>query len=637
MKKKVAVFANTWNADIVSSFLSGYTDSLDKETVDTFIFLAANSYGRPENNNLSEVSIHSLPDLTTFDAAIVFSQGLNSNPVRDKIYENCEKAGIPTFCIGDFHPGFHGVMVKTANAMKELCDHLYEEHNARKFVFFGGPKDNGDSNARLEAVKEYAKDKGLDFTEDDIFYTNWEVRKCMTIIEERFSDKESLPDAMIFANDFLAMSAVMSLEVLGIKVPEDVMVTGFDFARTGQRYYPSISTINQRFDLMGEFCAKSIEDIFAGKEVPFETYIDGAFKAGESCGCHNPRNEDVLRREYCHRLVGKEFEDNYRMGIIYGIRAAFQESSKFATLPAKLQNALYYTINADCDNYYVLFDPTIERIATEEPEELPKFTYANKLEVVVSKKHGKPLRTDYTICKTEIVPEYDGEGENEVFFVMPLYIDTFVVGYFIMTQSVPGIRDWVYQDYQSCFIQSLTYYKTNLRLAALNEKLSELMQKDALTSLKNRTAFENAKAQLRNHYLADDGTRFAVVMFDLNNLKEINDEYGHGMGDIYIKNSSMLICNTFKHSPVYRIGGDEFVAIVKNDDYDKKEELLQEFRKVVAELSNPELPPEKRVSVAAGMADYDEIENENIDSVFKKADDRMYENKRKMKAELGLK
>ena len=163
------------------------------------------------------------------------------------------------------------------------------------------------------------------------------------------------------------------------------------------------------------------------------------------------------------------------------------------------------------------------------------------------------------------------------------------------------------------------------------------MQKDALTSLKNRTAFENAKAQLRNHYLADDGTRFAVVMFDLNNLKEINDEYGHGMGDIYIKNSSMLICNTFKHSPVYRIGGDEFVAIVKNDDYDKKEELLQEFRKVVAELSNPELPPEKRVSVAAGMADYDEIENENIDSVFKKADDRMYENKRKMKAELGLK
>ena len=161
------------------------------------------------------------------------------------------------------------------------------------------------------------------------------------------------------------------------------------------------------------------------------------------------------------------------------------------------------------------------------------------------------------------------------------------------------------------------------------------MQKDALTSLKNRTAYENAKAHLRTLYLAQDLPKFAVVMFDLNNLKEINDEYGHGMGDIYIKNSSVLICNTFKHSPVYRIGGDEFVAIVKNDDYDKKEELLKEFRDAVLELSQPEIPPERRVSVAAGMADFDEIENENIDSIFKKADDRMYENKRKMKAELG--
>ena len=636
MKKKVAVFANMWNADIVSSFLNGYYGALKKETADTFVFLAANSYGRSENNNLSEVSIHSLPDLTTFDAAIVFSQGLNSNLVRDKIYENCEAAGIPTFCIGDIHPGFHGVMVKTANAVRELCDHLYTEHNVRKIAFFGGPKDNGDSNARLEAVRAYAKEKGLDFTDDDVFYTNWEVRKCMTVIDEKFSDKNNLPDALIFANDFLAMSAVMSLEVKGIIVPEDIIVTGFDFAKTGQTYYPSISTIDQRYDLMGEFCARSIADLIEGKEVPAETYIDGEFKAGESCGCINPRNEDLQRREYCHRLSGKEFEDNYRMGIIYSIRAAFQESSKFASLPAKLQNALNYTINSDCENYYVLFDPTIERIATEEPEELPKFQYANKMQVVVAKKNGKPLRVDYTICKTEIVPEYDGEGDNEIYFVMPLYIDTFVVGYFVMTQSPSGMRDWVYQEYESCFIQSLTYYKTNLRLAALNDKLSELMQKDALTSLKNRNAFENAKALLKNRYLAQDGTRFAVVMFDLNNLKEINDEYGHGMGDIYIKNSSVLICNTFKHSPVYRIGGDEFVAIVKNDDYDKKDELLKEFRDAVLELSKPEIPPERRVSVAAGMADFDEIENENIDSIFKKADDRMYENKRKMKAELGL-
>lgn len=631
MKKKIAVFANTWNADIVSSFLNGYYDALEKDYADTFVFLAANSYGRPENNNLSELSIHSFPDLKDFDAAIVFSQGLNSNSARDKIYEDCEKAGIPTFTVADVHPGFHGVLVKATNAMRELCEHLYNEHNVRNIVFIGGPQENGDSNLRLEAVREFAKEKGLEFDDDHIFYTNWEIRKCMTVFQENFTTKESLPDAFIFANDFLAIAGIMTLEQYGLKVPDDTLVTGFDYVKSGQTYYPSIATINQRYDVMGAYCAGKIKDILEGKEVPEAYYIDGEFKPGESCGCVSPRNEDEQRRIFCHKIMGKEYEDNYRTGIVYGIRAAFLESSKFATLPGKLRNTLYYTLSADLINYYVLMDPTLERIAIENPEDLPKCQYANRMQVIVAKKEGQPLRDDYMIDRSIIIPEYDGEGANEIYFVMPLYIETFVVGYFVMTKGADGIGDWIYGDYQSCFIQSLTYYKTNLRLAALNEKLSELMQTDALTHLKNRNAFENAKALMKTKYLTGDMNDFSVVMFDLNDLKKINDEFGHGVGDIYIKNSSVLICNTFKHSPVYRIGGDEFVAIVKNSDYTERYALLQRFEAEINRLSQEDVPPVKRVSIAFGMADFSEIEDDNLESIFKKADDRMYDKKRRMK------
>jgi len=158
------------------------------------------------------------------------------------------------------------------------------------------------------------------------------------------------------------------------------------------------------------------------------------------------------------------------------------------------------------------------------------------------------------------------------------------------------------------------------------------MQTDALTSLKNRTAFENAKSSLNGHYLAQDGVKFAAVMFDLNDLKKINDEYGHGAGDIYIKNSSELICHTFKHSPVFRVGGDEFVAILRNSDYEERHELLEKFRSGVQKMQADDIPELNRVSVASGMADYDEIENDDIDTLFKKADERMYENKHLMKA-----
>jgi len=630
-KKKIAVFANTWNSDMVAPFIKGFSLKLPKGSADTFIFLAANSYGRSQNSNASEVSIHSLPDLTDFDAAVVFSQGLNSNETRKKIYDNCEKAGITTVCIGDRHPVFNSIIVENDKAMRALCEHVYNEHGVRKVAFFAGPQENEDSNIRLNAVKNFMEEKGLPLREGDIFYTNWEVSRCMDLISTNFKDKESLPDIAVFANDSLAMAGIMAFENMGFKCPEDILVTGYDYTNSGRTYYPSIASIDQRYDLMGEICAQMLTDVFEGKTIEREQSIEAEFVPGESCGCLEYRKDDEQRKVFCHSIIGKQYEETNRSGLIYGIRMAFQESSRFSTLPSKLQNALYNTDNAEADTIYILLDPTLERIGTEEPENLPKFKYADKMQVVAAKKNGVPIKANM-IKKCEIIPKYSPEGENEILFVMPLYIESFVVGFFVMGKNESGLRDWIYEEFQSCMVQSLNYYKTNIRLTALNDKLSELMQTDALTSLKNRTAYENAKAGLRNHYLAQDDLRFAAVMFDLNDLKKINDELGHGAGDIYIKNSSELICRTFKHSPVFRIGGDEFVAIVKNSDYDERYELLKKFRNEVDRLRKENVPAMKRVSVASGMADYDEIVNEDIETLFKLADERMYENKRLMKA-----
>ncbi|MCR4650061.1 MAG: GGDEF domain-containing protein [Lachnospiraceae bacterium] len=631
MKKKIAVFANTWNSDIVSTFLAGFERKLKKDEYDTFVFLAANSYGKSEISNLSELSIHSLPVFEEYSAAVVFSQGLNSNEARQQIYENCEKAGIPTFCVGDTHPGFYGMLINNEEAMKSMCEHLYNEHNVRKVVFLAGSKENDDSNARLEAVSSFMKEKGLPFGEKDVCYTDWEVRKAMEFILKNFTEKEDLPDAFICANDILAIAADMGVERLGYSCPGDVAVTGFDYVYSGRTYYPSIATINQRFDEMGEVCARSINTVLKGGSVPEVQWIKSSFEAGESCGCINPRHDDEQRKSFCHSIIGKEYDESNRSGVIYTIRSAFQESSRFSTLPQKLQKAIYNTTNEEVRSFYLMLDPSLERLAYEEPEVLPKYTYSEKMQVVLAKKDGTPLDA-YHVNKRDLIPEYDGKGPNTIYFVMPLYVESFVVGYFIMVKKDTSIRDWIFENYESCMIQSLTYYKTNIRLTALNDKLSELMQTDALTSLKNRTAFENAKNLLKNHVLAKDEIRFAAVMFDLNDLKKVNDELGHSAGDSYIKNSSVLICNTFKHSPVFRIGGDEFVAIVKNSDYEKRYELLDEFKKEIDRLSKEDISPMERISVACGMADYDEIDNDDIETLFKKADDRMYENKHLMKA-----
>jgi diguanylate cyclase (GGDEF)-like protein len=121
-------------------------------------------------------------------------------------------------------------------------------------------------------------------------------------------------------------------------------------------------------------------------------------------------------------------------------------------------------------------------------------------------------------------------------------------------------------------------------------------------------------------------------MFDCNNLKEINDTYGHDKGDSYLKTACVLICEVFKHSPVFRIGGDEFVSILQNEDYEKRYELCREFDLKSLRITEAADEPWKEINVAGGIAIYDPATDKNVNTVVKRADQKMYEDKARKKS-----
>ena len=121
---------------------------------------------------------------------------------------------------------------------------------------------------------------------------------------------------------------------------------------------------------------------------------------------------------------------------------------------------------------------------------------------------------------------------------------------------------------------------------------------------------------------------FALIVCDANNLKEINDTQGHVAGDEYIKESAKLLCNIFKHSPVFRIGGDEFVVFLRGDDYDRKQELMDKLRNQVLENKESGVG----AVLASGIAEYDPENDSLVSEILDRADRAMYENKQKLKA-----
>lgn len=151
--------------------------------------------------------------------------------------------------------------------------------------------------------------------------------------------------------------------------------------------------------------------------------------------------------------------------------------------------------------------------------------------------------------------------------------------------------------------------------------------RDSLTDVRNNAAYTESKILLDQ--LVKDGSLkdFGVVIFDINNLKTVNDTLGHEAGDKYIQNGCKLICNTFKHSPVFRIGGDEFIAILEGEDYRERGVLVTLFNdKVENNIRNG------GVAVACGMSAFDPATDKGFDDVFERADRKMYERKNILKS-----
>ena len=159
--------------------------------------------------------------------------------------------------------------------------------------------------------------------------------------------------------------------------------------------------------------------------------------------------------------------------------------------------------------------------------------------------------------------------------------------------------------------------------------MQELANRDALTGIRNKTAYDAAVAGIQN-------TKVGLAVIDLNNLKKLNDTYGHDKGDLAIKALSKLICEVFSHSPVFRIGGDEFVVILRGQDYDNYEQLSANFNERLAEMEGSR-EPWKRISAAMGAAFFED--GDDMNSLFKRADQMMYKHKKEMKAgreEIGI-
>ena len=169
------------------------------------------------------------------------------------------------------------------------------------------------------------------------------------------------------------------------------------------------------------------------------------------------------------------------------------------------------------------------------------------------------------------------------------------------------------------------------------EHISELNKRayvDPLTSVRNKGAFTDYIDEMQKKI--DEGLvkpEFAIGILDCDDLKTVNDNHGHDKGDVYLQNASRLICRVFQHSPVFRIGGDEFAVVLRNEDYRFREELAATFEKEMEAANATRENPWEQIHVAMGIAEFDPEQDQSAIDTMHRADRNMYMNKRKTRNE----
>ena len=197
-----------------------------------------------------------------------------------------------------------------------------------------------------------------------------------------------------------------------------------------------------------------------------------------------------------------------------------------------------------------------------------------------------------------------------------------------LTESFKRMENDVYEKFDELI-------ETNKQLSYSKEetkKMELLANQDGLTGVKNKIAYNSEVIRVNEMIANGETADFAIVMIDLNYLKDTNDTHGHDTGDVALINLATIVCDIFKHSPVYRIGGDEFVVICRGKDYEKVSEYVDKLKKQIAKLSsNANVHDADHISAAVGYSVFDPEKDRVVEDVFKRADKAMYENKREIK------
>ena len=616
--KKIALITDGWRRYVTYAWVHGIIGRAKETGIDIclYVFNTNGNLSHDDKYNQGEYSLYELPDYNSYDGFILDCTNTTDQSVIDSVISKLKATEKPVVSIAYYVEGFHYVGNDNKTLIREMIDHMYKEHGARRMVFAGGPKLNYENKQRLAAFKEAMEDYGLELSEDNCLFGDYDYDSGVRYLSEWVDSGKELPDVFICANDNIAAGICSEADKRGIKVPEDLKVTGFDNLDKAAYYKPQIATVNHNRGTIGGEALDVLLAIIDGKKTDEFTYMSSTIVPAESCGCENTGAVDY--RLYAKwQIDWSVFRDRHEENIL-------ELEGRFAacmTIEGLFESFGGYVRTLDCSGIFIVVDkrvltPDINISLSNEGYERDNLT------VVYAEDGGRRL---YTVSSYEELYDYLNSAEvsrNYIFY--PIHFRDEVVGTTILLEPV-FLYDYPhFYDVHTTFIERLQNLYRQEQLSKAAEQMRQLYNRDVLTNLYNRISYNEMIAPRFVGY-SRDGVVCAMVFFDVDYFKKINDTYGHSFGDrVLVTIAETLKAYKPKDSYAYRFGGDEFVVFIP---YAYKDKIDRFTRRVDKELTA------RNILVSQGVIMTDPNSGRTLDDYLVMADRHMYKVKRLRKQE----
>lgn len=568
------------------------------------------------NETAGESGIYMLPYMPMLDALVIMSESILNDDISKMLIRKASEAGTPVITVDREYEGTPCIKFDYLTTFEQIVRHVIETHGCRTVNFMAGIKDNEFSEMRVSCFRKVLAENNIPFDERRLGYGNFWEGPTIQAMDDFMATGLPLPEAFICCNDSMAITVCQYLSKLGVKVPDDVIVTGFDGIEVEKYYQPRLTTGTVDYAQVGISVMDMVEKMRSGENAA-SISIPYKMRIAQSCGCIDIGSSNACDKilKLYERVSNSEWHENFMFGYLRMATGCHTLKELAKVMGTHGDYHEWFCVNTD------LFSnmPDDQRYHGVYTENMNAFMIRDM----------DTINSDGIIFPTkELLPNLESALEKyDVLFFSALHFMDEVLGYSCAT--IAFVDESIYTNrrrYISNTSQILENLINRVKLERANSELAEMHIHDPLTGLLNRRGFYKQFEKL-----AEAGKQVCVFSVDMDRLKYINDTFGHNAGDKSLRAiAAALISDTKSELVCSRVGGDEFTVIGVGRDF-SPENYVRTVRDYL-ESYNKSSGEGYSVGVSFGWENADLTKQNDIDAILSIADERMYEDKRSRKA-----